>query len=54
MWGYGRRGVVVVYGAEVQGWVNGLRNPGHWPPGYVAIGDGRIWTAIGGVGATEP
>lgn len=51
LWGYGGRGVVVVYGAEVHGWVYGLRNPGHWPPGYIAIdGDGRSWTAIGGDG----
>lgn len=52
LWGYGNRGFVVVHGAEVQGWMNGLRNPEHWPAGYVAIdGNGGSWTAIGGVGA---
>lgn len=48
LWGYGRRGLVVVYGGEVQGWMNELRNPWQLPPGHVAIdGEGRSWTAIG-------
>lgn len=37
-WSYvGRGGVVVLFGGEVQGWVNTLRDPGHWRPGCIAV-----------------
>jgi hypothetical protein len=45
----GRGGVVVLFGRDVQSWVNTLRNPEHWQPGCVAIDeDGKSWTAIAG------
>jgi len=45
----GKDGVVVVYGDEVQGWVNELRDPQHWTPGCIAITeDGTCYEARGG------
>ncbi|TFE37150.1 hypothetical protein E2553_41835 [Paraburkholderia dipogonis] len=45
----GRGGVVVLFGDEVQSWVNTLRNPEHWQPGCVAVDEaGRMWTTIAG------
>lgn len=45
----GRGGVVVLFGGEVQSWVDRLRNPEHWQPGCVAIDEqGRTWTTIAG------
>ena len=42
-------GVVVIFGGEVQGWVNELRNPEQWQPGCVAIDEqGQQWIAVGG------
>lgn len=43
----GRGGVVVLFGGEVQGWVNTLRDPGHWRPGCVAVDEsGTCWQAV--------
>ena len=49
-WGYiGRGGVVVLFGGEVQSWVNELRNAANWQPGCVAVDeDGKSWTTIAG------
>lgn len=45
----GRGGVVVLFGGEVQGWCNQLRNPEHWQPGCVAVDEcGNRWIAVGG------
>jgi hypothetical protein len=41
--------VVVLFGDEVQSWVNTLRNPEHWRPGCIAVDEaGRMWTTIAG------
>lgn len=49
-WGYvGRGGVIVLFGGEVQSWVNELRNPESWRPGCVAVDEeGRTWTTVVG------
>ena len=45
----GRGGVIVLFEGEVQGWVNQLRDPGHWRPGCVAVDEeSRAWTAVAG------
>lgn len=45
----GKCGVVVLWGREVQGWVNELRDPDHWTPGCVAITEaGACYEASGG------
>lgn len=45
----GKGGIVVIYAKEVQGWVNKLRDPGHWRPGSVAVDEvGNSWEASGG------
>jgi hypothetical protein len=45
----GRRGVVVIFQGEIQGWVDRLRNPEHWQPGCVAVDEcGESWTATAG------
>ncbi|HJW24577.1 MAG TPA: hypothetical protein VJ576_06735 [Rhodocyclaceae bacterium] len=44
-----RGGVIVVFDGIVQGWVNELRDPGHWQPGAIAVdASGKSWTAVGG------
>lgn len=49
-WGYvGRGGVIVLFGGEVQSWVDALRNSDHWKPGCIAIDEeGKSWTTIAG------
>ncbi len=45
----GKGGVVVIFGSEVNGWVNELRNPESWRPGAVAIDEvGNVHIAAGG------
>ena len=53
-WGYvGRGGVVVLFGGEVQSWVNELRKPERWQPGCVAVDEnGKSWTAVAGTEST--
>jgi hypothetical protein len=50
-------GVVVVFGNEVTGWMDELRDPHHFVPGCIAINDNnQQWKAVGGNsydGATE-
>ncbi len=42
-------GVVVMYQAEVSGWMDRLRDPQHWMPGCVAVlADGSAFVARGG------
>lgn len=42
-------GVVIVYEGVVCGWVDQLRDPGHWTPGSIAIDQqGNCWEAQGG------
>lgn len=43
----GRGGVVVLFGDEVQGWGNALRDPGHWRPGCVAVDESGGQAALG-------
>lgn len=45
----GRGGVVVLFDGQVQGWVDRLRDPGHWRPGCIAIDEvGHCWHSQGG------
>lgn len=45
----GRGGVVVLYGGEVQSWVDALRNPEHWRPGCIAVDEvGNRWMTVAG------
>lgn len=45
----GRDGVIVFFGGNVQGWVDGLHNPEHWRPGSIAVNElGDSWVATGG------
>ncbi|HAR46241.1 MAG TPA: hypothetical protein DCS05_08770 [Nitrospiraceae bacterium] len=45
----GRGGVIVIFGGEVNGWVNELREPNHWRPGCIAVDEsGREWQTRGG------
>jgi hypothetical protein len=48
--GYSEKlGVVVIFGDEVQGWVNELRDPQHWQPGCIAIDEfGLFYKTVGG------
>lgn len=42
-------GVVVIYGYEVTGWMNELRNPESWRPGCIAVQEDRTcYIATGG------
>lgn len=42
-------GVVLVYGNEVYGWKNALRDPQHERPGALAVDvDEKVYTAVGG------
>jgi hypothetical protein len=42
-------GVVIIFNAEVGGWMNELRDPQRWVPGCIAIDiDGNEWRATGG------
>ncbi len=41
--------MIVFFGGNVQGWVDGLRNPEHWRPGSIAVNElGDSWIATGG------
>ncbi len=46
----GRRGgVVLVYNGDIAGWMDKLRDPGHWCPGCLAFSErGGVWRAEGG------
>lgn len=42
-------GVVILFGCEVVGWINELRDPQRWEPGSVAITvDHSVYVAVGG------
>lgn len=42
-------GAIVMHGAAFSGWMNCLRDPGHWVPGCVAVlPDGSAYVARGG------
>ncbi|MDO8706027.1 MAG: hypothetical protein Q7J84_13880 [Sulfuricaulis sp.] len=42
-------GVVVLYGGDVAGWMNELRNPDHFEPGCVTVDAcGNEYEAVGG------
>lgn len=45
----GKGGVIVIWGATVQGWVCQLTEPDHWVPGCIAVSeDGECYEAVGG------
>lgn len=42
-------GVVVIFGGNVSGWMDKLRDPQNWEPGCIAVDDmGNEWIAGGG------
>ena len=42
-------GVIIVFGSEIQDWINELGDPQHWAPGCIAVdNDNNIYKAVGG------